>query len=923
MTRLDAFPVRACALAFALLCSSAPGTAADVPAPQPIRALLLTGGCCHDYVSQRDVLERGLEARANVEITHLYADDSSSSPALPFFTRPDYARGYDVVIHAECAAGIDSPLILDAVLQPHREGVPGVNLHCAMHSYRSGDWEKPVAADAPNARWFAYLGLQSSGHGAQAPIALALATPLHAIARGLVPWTTPAEELYNNLALFDVQPVLLGTQKPTDTPLVVAWTHEYGPRHTRVFGTTLAHNAPTMADPRYLDLVARGLLWATGHLSADGQPSEGYGPRPAARSAAHAGELQLRSPDGAVAFNFSDAGGQPRYAVSFKGKAVLAPSPIGLDLDKGGEMSTRLRVEGSARSSVDRTYQLIVGKTSTVRERYNELSIDLREAGENPRRLQLIARAYDDGVAFRYRLPQQPGLDAVMIRGELTRFDFPADYGCWGLNLGRFGTSHEGEFDPVRASRMREFNLFDAPLVCTTGSASFAITEADLRDYAGMYLTGRGDGGLGAAIKLSPRLDDPTVAVKTRIGSDVWSPWRVLMLADNAGKLIESNLITSLNPPTQIQDTSWIKPGKSAWDWWNGPVVSGVDKPGMNNETIRRFIDFAAEAKLQYMLIDEGWYAGAGGAGVVKPGVDVTRTVAEIDMPALVAYAAERQVGLWVWLNWKALNAQMDEALERYQSWGIKGIKVDFMDRDDQEMVDFYHRLLKKTAEHHLMVDLHGAYHPTGLIRSYPHYLTQEGVLGAENNKWSRRITATHNVMLAYTRMLLGPMDYMPGGFRHVRPEDFNSQFTLPRVMTTRGQALAMYVVYDSPFACVSDSPDAYKGQPGFDFISAVPTNWDETRVLAGDIGEYIVIARRKGPDWYVGAMNNEHGRSVKIPLDFLGEGSFAATVYEDGKAVDQLKIVRNTVDRHHSIRLTMAGSGGGAIRLQAAPGSP
>jgi alpha-glucosidase len=243
---------------------------------------------------------------------------------------------------------------------------------------------------------------------------------------------------------------------------------------------------------------------------------------------------------------------------------------------------------------------------------------------------------------------------------------------------------------------------------------AFAIAEADLKDYAGLYLTGRGDGGLGVQVKLSPRLDEPTVAVRGKPGADVVSPWRVIMVAPTAGKLIESNLVATLNPPTALADTSWIKPGKAAWDWWNGPSMSGVPKAGMNDATIKRYIDFAAANGLEYMLIDDGWYKNSGGAGTVKPGADVTRPSPRSTCPAW-SPTPERKVGLWVWAHWKSMDDQMDEALPLYEKWGLKGIKVDFMDRDDQPMVDYYHRLLTKAGQHHLMVDLHGAEHPTGL----------------------------------------------------------------------------------------------------------------------------------------------------------------------------------------------------------------
>jgi alpha-glucosidase len=640
----------------------------------------------------------------------------------------------------------------------------------------------------------------------------------------------------------------------------------------------------------------------------------------ATAGATHAAEHVLASPDKSLTITLSDTDGQARYAVTRKSRPLITPSPLGLALDKGGALSSKLTIVNAKQTSVDQTYDLVVGKIRTVRDRYNELTVDFAEAGPAGRKLRVIARAYDDGVAFRYVLPDQSSLAGVAIRGEETRFDFAADDKCWALNLGRFGTSHEGEYDPIQASRFRASALFELPVVCQADGTTFALAEADLKDFAGLYLTGRGDGGLGLQAQLSPRLDDPKIAVKTRIGTDTVSSWRVVMVGDAPGDLVSSNLMTSLNPPTTLTDTSWIKPGKAAWDWWNGSVAAGVDKPGMNTATMTAFIDFAADNKLQYMLIDDGWYVGSGHAPQVLPGTDVTRPIPQIDLPALIAHGAGKGVGIMVWVHWKALDDQMDEALAAYEKWGVKGIKVDFMDRDDQQIVDYYHRLLTKAGEHHLMVDLHGAYRPTGLVRPYPHYITQEGVLGAEYNKWSARITATHNVTLPFTRMLLGPMDYTPGGFRNVTPKAFKNQFILPTVQTTRGQALAMYVVFDSPLSMVSDSPVTYAASPaGLDFISGVPTSWDETRVLSGEIGQFIVVARRKGADWYVGAMTNETGRTVKVPLGFLGAGAFMADIRQDGAEPTALAASTKQVAAKDALVLKLAPSGGGVVRLSPA----
>lgn len=654
-------------------------------------------------------------------------------------------------------------------------------------------------------------------------------------------------------------------------------------------------------------------------------------------ASAAAETLELASPGGQVLIRVSASDkGAPLYEVRYRGHTVIAPSALGLNLATtssaiqndgtplalGPEVASSplqeaLLQTGVARASGDKAYQLVTGKVATARDHYNEMTVSLTESNAPGRKLQLIFRAYDEGAAFRYRLPPQPGLDFVAIRAELTRFAFPSDYACLGANLGSYASSHETEFDPIPASRIRLPNRYDAPLVCTTGIAreALALAEADLRNYAGIYFSGRSDGGLGVQVALAPRPGDPkTLVRRTMTPEGVLSPWRVVMLADEAGKLIESTLLTSLSAPAAFSDTGWIKPGKAAWDWWSGPYAPSLAKAGSNTETMRYLIDFAAAARLEYMLIDEGWYEGSRIDASAHG--DVLHQRPDIDIPALVAYGRERSVGLWLWLNWQALDPVLEQALTLYESWGVKGVKVDFMNRDDQVMVEWYEKLFAAAARHHLMVDMHGAYHPSGATRTWPNFITQEGVMGAEYNKWSRRVSASHNVSLAYTRLLLGPMDYTPGGYNNVSPAQFEPRFVDPEVQTTRAQGLAMYVIYESPFACVSDSPARYLNQPGLDFLSAVPTSWDETRFLAGNLGEYIVLARRKGADWYVGAMTDEHPRSIRLKLSFLDEGAYHAHVYADGKLPTDLAISDQTVQRGGELQLTLAASGGAAIRI-------
>ncbi|MBP7335100.1 glycoside hydrolase family 97 protein [Niveispirillum sp.] len=636
-----------------------------------------------------------------------------------------------------------------------------------------------------------------------------------------------------------------------------------------------------------------------------------------------AAALDLTSPDGKVAVHVDqDPARWLTYAVTYDGTPILAPSILGLDLaGQRQALAEGLTITGTATRSHDSLYRLVAGKVSTARDHFNEVTVSLMETAAPGRRLDVIIRAYDDGVALRYRVPAQAGMAELVIRQERTRFRFAGDYACWGLNLGHFRSSHEGEFDPVAASRIRPSHRYDAPLVCRTSPTgpAFAITEADLRDYAGLYLTRPGDGSLGVESVLSPRPDQPGIAVRRLLPADgAFSPWRVLMLARHPGALNESNLITTLNPDPAFADTGWIKPGKASWDWWNGwRAPDAQNKVQANDATVTAFIDQAASQGLDYMLVDDGWYLNSGGEGTVKDGADLMRVTPGLDLPAMIDHGRKKGIGLWLWMHWEVLEPRMEQVLAHYARMGIKGIKVDFMDRDDQWMVDFYHRLLSTAARHKLLVDLHGAYHPTGLIRTYPNYLTQEGVLGAEYNKWSSRITPSHNVMLAYTRLLLGPMDYTPGGFRHATPETFQARFTLPEVQTTRAHGLALFVVYDSPFTCVSDSPDAYEGQDGLDFIRAVPTVWDEVRFVAGEVGESIALARRKGDIWYVGVINNEQARDLDLPLSFLGRGSFTAEILSDGPGPAALSRGSRTVTAADHVQLALAGAGGAVLVLR------
>ena len=649
-----------------------------------------------------------------------------------------------------------------------------------------------------------------------------------------------------------------------------------------------------------------------------------------AAGAVHAEAWKAVSPDGQIAVTVDKAdGGLPKYSVSYTGQTFIAPSELGLRLDVPGFGAKGFDAPTVTTRTVSETYPIVVGKAASAPDHFNELNLTFRETG-GAHSIGLIFRVYDNGVALRYVLPQRPDLTSFGVYGEKTEFVFAGDFNCWGLNLGKFHNAHEGEFDAVKASLIRDHSLFDSPLVCKTGEGetTFALAESDIEHYPATYYSRTGDNKLGVAVHLPPRLDadsiKPYVAKITIQGDDFRTPWRVIMVGDSPRKLVESNLIATLGAPSKIKDTSWIKPGKSAWDWWNG-FRAPVANPGINTDTYKAYVDFAHEMGLDYILIDEGWYTGS--STRPKRGSDVTKPIAAVDMPAIIKYAKERNVRVMIWLQWEQLDWQMDAALAAYEQWGIAGIKVDFMDRSDQDMVDYFHKILLKSADHHLLVDLHGAYAPSGLLRTWPNYITQEGVLGAEYNKWTTRITATHNVTLPFTRMILGPIDYTPGGFGNRTPETFEIHENHPLTQTTRGQAIAMYVVYDSPLVMISDAPQAYKKadgkwEDGVDFIQAVPTTWDETRVLQGDIGQYIVTARRKGDVWYIGAMTNEAGRELSIPLSFLSAGAYTAATWQDGTTPTTLISGTQKVTAGDTLTLKLAGSGGGSAIIRPAQAS-
>jgi len=516
---------------------------------------------------------------------------------------------------------------------------------------------------------------------------------------------------------------------------------------------------------------------------------------------------------------------------------------------------------------------------------------------------------------FRYILPEQESLQEFTIISENTHFRFLDNHAVYALELKNFTTSYESEINNITLSEIKEESLIGLPLLIEIKDGPYvAISEANLTDYAGMYLSGVSGLSNTLISKLSPLPSDN--GVKVNGSAPHATPWRVIMIAPEPGKLIESNIILNFNEPCAIKDKSWIKPGKTAWDWWSGSVAKGVKfKSGMNTETMIHYIDFAGDYGLEYMLIDAGWY------GNHREGkANITTPIKEIDIEKIISHANDRGIGILLWVNWQSVRDQMDKAFPLYEKWGVKGVKVDYMNRDDQEMVNYYHHVVKKAAEHHLIVDFHGAYKPTGIRRTYPNLITREGILGLEYSKWSNRCNPEHEVTIPFTRMLAGPMDFTPGGFRNATKEQFKPIRIEPMTQGTRCHQLAMYVVYESPLQMLPDHPSAYKNQTGIEFLKAVPVTWDDTKVLNAKVGDYITVARKNGDRWYVGSMTDWNSRKLTISMDFLDEGEYTAEIYQDAPDADKIAtnaIVKKViVTSSDNVVINMAAGGGFAMIL-------
>src|SRR5437764_2294216 len=590
----------------------------------------------------------------------------------------------------------------------------------------------------------------------------------------------------------------------------------------------------------------------------------------------------LRSPDNRIEVRIRTSG-QIRYDVVVQTMPILDNSTVSLDIDHK-KLGIDPKVIDAKQSSHDQVVEPVVRqKFAKIRDHYNELRLNL-DGGYS-----VVFRAYNEGVGYRFEtsLPQKE----VKIYGEEANFKFASNFVVYYPQEDSFYSHNERKYLPQHLNEISTQFIATLPAVVDIGGgAKLAIAESDLDDYPGLWLRGTGGNGLAATfpqypLQLVQTSDRDYKPVQTadyiaQTAGRRTFPWRVFGIADHDGDLLTNDIVYLLERPSEVQDTSWIKPGKVAWDWWNDWNIDGVDfKAGINTKTYEYYIDLAAKYGIPYIILDDGWY---------KLG-NMLEVTPELNMEDLVAYAKQKNVGLILWASWKTLDDQLIPALDQFEKWGVKGIKVDFMQRSDQIMIDYFSRVCREAAKRHMLVDFHGDQKPAVMMRTWPNLINTEGVRGMEWSKWSWESEPAHNVSLPFTRMFLGPLDFTPGAMRNATRQTFAPIGSQPMAMGTRCQQLAMYVVYEAPLQMLSDSPSNYLREPeAMEFLAAVPTVWDETRVLDAKMSQYVLLARRNGSDWYVGAMTDWTPRDLEVDFSFLPEGNFTLTSYEDGVNADR-----------------------------------
>ena len=634
---------------------------------------------------------------------------------------------------------------------------------------------------------------------------------------------------------------------------------------------------------------------------------------------------ELSSPDGTVR-TVVTVGEDVNYSVWKNSAQLLNPSVISMDLMDGSSYDASVKLQKVERSTVDNTLDALFYKKDKVRENYNELKLRFRT-------YDLIFRAYDAGVAYRFVSKSKA---PFKVKGEVAEFSFPEDWNAYVPYVrarakgfeNQFWNSFENRYENLPMSSWDTERLAFLPLMVQSPQGyKINIMESDLTDYPGMYLyNSDGDSTLEAVFPRYPKDVEQgghnmlQGVVKSREeyiaeydGATAF-PWRIVNISTEDKEMLDNDLVWLLGAPADPSaDWSWVKPGKVAWDWWNDWNLTGVDfKAGVNNATYEYYIDFASRNGIEYVILDEGW--------AVNLEADLFKVVPEIDLERLVAYAAERNVGLVLWAGYWAFDKDMEKICEHYAKMGIKGWKVDYMERDDQIVVDFYTRAAATAAKYRQFIDFHGGYEPSGLNRTYPNVLNYEGVFGLEQMKWSKPEVdmITYDVTFPYIRMAAGPVDYTQGSMLNAGRKYVPNR-SEPMSQGTRCHQLGMYVTYESPFNMLCDTPIHYEREKECtDFIASVPTVWDETVALDGKVGEYVIVARRSGDVWYIGGLTNWDARDVELDLNVLGAGGWNVEMFADGVNVEKnakdYKVVRT--QNTDKLKIRMASGGGFAARL-------
>ena len=655
-----------------------------------------------------------------------------------------------------------------------------------------------------------------------------------------------------------------------------------------------------------------------------------------AATASNPERFTLSDPEGVNTVTIS-VGQDITYTVEHRGRRVMGPQRIALELGDGSVVLGRdARVTAKEHRTASETIKPQVYKRSEVKADYGELTLRCKAPAGCKGTYSIVWRAYPDGVAYRIVTDLA---ENYTVRSELAEF-IPADPEAQmvvapikGRTIlgeeNQWHTNFQNTYKHSAIGQWPKDRQIMLPALVQEGGVSLCITEADLFSYPGMRLLAEGTSTLRGVFAAYPK----EVAVTTRgLKEEVRAredyiakmqgrselPWRVIQIADSETELLESDLVYKLAKPADpAQDWSWVKPGKVAWDWWNDWNIYGVDfRAGINTDTYKYYIDFASQQGIEYVILDEGW--------AVPGEADLFKIVPEIDLEQLISYAAERNVGLILWAGYRAFDRDMERVCAHYSKMGIKGFKVDFMDRDDQQMVDFNTRCAEMGAKYKLLIDLHGMYKPTGQQRTWPNNINFEGVYGLEEVKWEEPDfdMVTYDVTFPFIRQVAGPADYTQGAMRNATKENYFSTNSEPMSQGTRCRQLAEYIIFDAPLSMLCDNPSNYLREPECThFIATVPTVWAQTKALSGNIGEYIVMARQaKDGTWYVGGLTNWDPREMTLDLSFIGSGTRQIELFCDGVNADRAaRDYKHTSIKAHvdqPININMASGGGFVMKI-------